>query len=396
MAKIEMQHRCDQLIPPLQERLLSMGVPIPSWNATDVEREAFGYAVLKAILELGLVQGIEVQEVAREAAAWMLGLGVLEPYLSHDGVEEVVVRQGFVRVFRHGAFHDAGHLAPDGYFEALAHKVADFGGKELSAANPMVVVDIPGGARFACVIPPLSTEGTAINIRRFGIRRLTLDDLAAGPVINPETGERTVPLFDHQTAAFLAQVAREMRTSILISGRPGAGKTTLLNAISAHLPETAQVCVAETYRELELAIPHLVRCVVTEDMEARGKVTMARVVNALYTRMRPDVLIVGEVVGPEAREYLRAINLGVVAHATIHGNSALDGLHRLETLAMERDLPLLAVQERIARGVNLVVHLDLDAEGRRTMKELVQVRGLRISGDVGHYELEVISGLNDR
>ena len=380
-----------EIIPAIQEHLLSEGVAIPSWNATDDERQTFGYAVLKALLELGLVQGSEAQRVAREAAAWMLGLGVLEPFLSRDGVEEVVVRNGFVQVYRHGAFYDVGHLAPDGYFEALAHKVADFGGKELSAANPLVVVDIPGGARFSCVIPPLSTEGTAINIRRFGVRKLTLDDLAAGPVINPETGERTVPLFDQATAQFLARVAREMDMSILISGRPGAGKTTLLNAISAHLPETAQVCVAETYRELDLAIPHLVRCVVTEDMEVRGKVTMARVVNTLYTRMRPDVLIVGEIVGLEAREYLRAVNLGVVAHATIHGNSALDALHRLETLAMERDLPLLAVQERIARGVNLVVHLDMDAQGRRTMRELVQVNGLRITGDVGHYELQALS-----
>ena len=387
MAETEMSYRCDHIVPQLQELLLSWGVTIPSWNAGEWERQQFSYAVLKAVLELGLGDG-DPQEVARQATAWMLGLGVLEPYLGSDGVEEVVVRNGFVQVYRHGTFHGMGPLAPDSYFRALAHKVADFGGKELSAANPMVVVDIPGGARFACVIPPLSTEGTAINIRRFGVRRLTLQDLAAGPVITPETGERAAPLFDEATAVFLAQVAEEMRMSVLISGRPGSGKTTLLNAFSAHLSETAQVCVAETYKELELAIPHLVRCVVTEDMEERGKVTMARVVNALYTRMRPDVLIVGEVVGLEAREYLQAINLGVVAHATIHGNSALDALHRLETLAMQRDLPLLAVQERIARGVGLVLHLDMDAQGCRTLTELVRIKGFTISGDVGHYELE--------
>ena len=348
--------------------------------------------MLRLLVETGLgVAHDDRQVVAQRVAARMLGLGVLEPFLGGDGIEEVVVRYGFVQVHRHGGFHDVGVLADDDYFRALAHKVADFGGKELSAANPLVVVDIPGGARFSCVIPPLSTEGTAINIRRFGVRQLTLDDLARGPVIDPQTGERAAPLFDAATRDYLEQAIGGMRQSLLISGRPGAGKTTLLNALSAHLPSMAQVCIAETYKELDLALPHLVRCVVTEDMEARGKVTLARVVNTLYTRMRPDVLIVGEVVGSEAREYLRAVNLGVVAHTTIHGNSALDALHRLETLAMERDLPLLAVQERIARGVNLVVHLGMDAQGRRTLEELVRVEGLEIAGDVGHYKLQTLN-----
>jgi len=385
------RYNYDELIAALQEHFLDAGLPIPSWDAGEEERERFRFTVLKALAEGDFsIAEEDLQEVAAISTARMLGLGVLEPYLTMDGVEEIIVRKGHVQIYRYGSFHDLGNLASDAYFEALAHKVADFGGKELTAANPMTIVDIPGGARFACMIPPLSVEGTAINIRRFGVRKLTLDDLAEGPVVNPETGERTVPAFDTETRDFLARVAREMEMSVLISGKPGAGKTTLLNAFSAHLPPQAQVCVAETFRELDLACPHLARCVVTEAMEEGGRVTMSRAVNALYTRMRPHVLVLGEVVGPEAREYLTAINLGVVAHTTIHGNSALDALYRLETLALRPDVPLLAVQEGIARGVNLVVHLDLDPQGRRYMREMALVVGLEIKGEVGYYQLEII------
>ena len=379
----------DEILPTIQDYFLGEGAAIPSWDVTPQEKQQFKYAVLKALIVLGIEVGEDdLQAVAGETSARMLGLGVLQPYIEMDGVEEIVVRNGYVRIYRYGRFLDVGDLSSDGYFKALAHKVSDFGGKELTAGNPMCVVDIPGGARFAVVIPPLSIEGTAINIRRFGVRKLTLEDMAAGPIINPETGERTSPAFDEETSKFLKKAAREMHMSVVFSGRPGSGKTTLLNAFSAHMPKDAQVCVVEGFRELELACPHLVKCVVTEAME-ESKATRAAVVNALYTRMRPDVLVVGEVVGAEAREYLQAINLGVVAHTTMHGNSCLDALYRLETLALEPHVPLLATQERIARGVNLVVHLDI-SRGKRYIQEMALVEGLRD----GRYELDVIKRRN--
>jgi pilus assembly protein CpaF len=171
----------------------------------------------------------------------------------------------------------------------------------------------------------------------------------------------------------------ERKQSMVISGRPAAGKTTLLNSLLAILPQDTQLCGAETFEEIETSNPFEARAVVRDEAEA-SRVSMADVVNVLYTRMRPDVLVVGEVVNEEAREYLQALNLGVVAHTTIHGNSVLDALLRLETLAREKDVPLGAIRERIARGVGIGVHVELKqaSEGtawRRQVAEIVQVSG---------------------
>ena len=79
--------------------------------------------------------------------------------------------------------------------------------------------------------------------------------------------------------------------------------------------------------------------------------------------------------------------------ATIHGNSVLDALLRLETLAREKDVPLGAIRERIARGVGIGVHVELKqasdyshlgggAAWRRQVTEIVQV-----SGDAERYTL---------
>jgi pilus assembly protein CpaF len=242
-----------------------------------------------------------------------------------------------------------------------------------------VLVDLPDGSRFTAMVPPLSKRGTAINIRIFTHRVLNLDAIVdAGTLMRGQ-------------AEFLKQVMLERRKSILISGRPAAGKTTLLNSLLAILPQYTQLCGAETFEEIETTNPFEARAVVRDEAEA-GRVSMADVVNVLYTRMRPDVLVVGEVVNEEAREYLQAINLGVVAHTTIHGNSVLDALLRLETLAREKDVPLGAIRERIARGVGIGVHVELKqaSEGAAWRRQVTEI--LQVNGDADRYVLTPVGG----
>ncbi|CAG0940573.1 partial Putative conjugal transfer protein, partial [Anaerolineae bacterium] len=321
-----------------------------------------------------LLPSTNARTIASDLASRMMGLGILEPFLREEGVEEIIVRQGAVLVWQNGRIRDTQVRIAETYFYALAQRVAEMGGKPLRAANPFVLVDLPDGSRFTAMVPPLSKRGTAINIRVFTHRVLSLDAIVqAGTLTRPQ-------------ADFLRQAVLEQRKSILISGRPAAGKTTLLNSLLAILSQYSQLCSAETFEEIETTNPFEARAVVRNETEA-GRVSMADVVNVLYTRMRPDVLVVGEVVSEEAREYLQAINLGVVAHTTIHGNSVLDALLRLETLAREKDVPLGAIRERIARGVGIGVHVELkqdeqDQTWKRKVTEIVTV-----SGDAEHYVL---------
>ncbi len=362
----------DKILPGLQEAILRKGVSIPPWRATPKERSDFAFAVARVLAEERLLPSSDARVVASELASRMMGLGLLEPFLRGDGVEEIIVRQGAVRLWRNGSIEDTDIRAPDQYFYALAQRAAEMGGKPLRAAKPFVLIDLPDGSRFTAMVPPLSKRGTAINIRVFSHRVLSLDQLISFETIT-----------DAQ-ARYLQRVVIEREKSMLISGPPGSGKTTLLNSLLALLPRDTQLCGAE----IETASPFEARAVVREDAES-GRVSMAEVVNVLYTRMRPDVLVVGEVVSQEAREYRQAINLGVVAHTTIHGNSVLDALYRLEALGREADVPLAAVRESITRGVGVGVHLELKREpngkSKRRVREIVEV-----SGDASKYTLTPI------
>ncbi|TAK36103.1 MAG: CpaF family protein [Chloroflexota bacterium] len=367
------------LVPALQEYLLTRGIPIPRWRQEELdgpERQAFAAQVLKGMVDLKVPVGPEdLPEVSAEVARRILGLGVLEPYLRDETVSEVIVRGRHVKVERAGRLEEIGDLGSAEYFLEVARRVAELQGRQLGVAKPFVLVDLPDGSRLTAMIPPLSVAGVAINIRRFAVRRLNLEELV----------ERSA--LDRETASLLERVAG--RVNLLVSGAPGAGKTTLLNALSAHFPQGSEVAIVESFRELQVQHPHPAWAVVQEEGE-EGRISMGEVVNVIYTRMRPDIVAVGEVVrGDQAAEYVHAINLGVVGLTTIHGSSCLGALHRLETMVLETKPTLnwLATRERIAEGTDIVIQLRRLADGRRRLQEMVALEGL---DERGHFITTVL------
>ena len=101
-------------------------------------------------------------------------------------------------------------------------------------------------------------------------------------------------------------------------------------------------------------------------------------------RMRPDRIIVGEVRGAEALDMLQALNTGHDGSmTTVHANTAADALRRIETLALMADvaLPHVAVRQQAASAIDLVVHLERERDGARTVVEIVEV--VRFASEVG-------------
>jgi pilus assembly protein CpaF len=417
------------LLPQVQTYILEKQTPIPGWRAGEEERLSFQAVVAQALVKLRLDRQIgadgRLQEVAARLAGMMTGVGILQPLLAEDadslspGVEEIVVRQGFVQVEQRGRIEDVGALAGDDHFEQVARRAADLGQRVLKGNRPYVLVDLPDGSRFTAIVPPLSVRGVAINVRVFARRALSLADLAEMGAFDKAQGGTFDKLRDEAdspspaaaassdrlaqdasaggldvlppAARLLAAVAAGNLATVLVSGEFGSGKTTLLNAMSLYVPPHVQLAVAETFEELRVAHPHPLRVVVPEGRPDFP--SLDEVLNVVVTRMRPDLLIVGEIVRDEAARFLDAINLGKKAWSTIHGNDALGALYRLETKALASGLPHQAIREQIAAGVDLIVHLRKDPRsGRRYVAQVARVRGLDTQGK---YHLETLYDAGD-
>ena len=298
------------------------------------------------------------------------GLGPLEELMEDPQVEEVMVNgPACVYVERGGRIEPTGiGFADEEELRNAIERILAPLGRRIDEMSPMVDARLPDGSRINVVIPPLAVDGPAVSIRRFGVERPAPDRLV-------ELGTLTPGMHD------LLEDAVAQRRSLLVSGGTGSGKTTLLNALSSFIDSTERVVTIEDAAELRLQQPHVVRLESRPaSIEGKGEVSIRDLLrNAL--RMRPDRIVLGEVRGPEALDLLTALNTGHAgALSTVHANSPVDALRRLETLALMADvgLPHGAVREQLQRGVDLVVHLERRVDGRRRVVEISEV--LRTAG----------------
>ena len=93
--------------------------------------------------------------------------------------------------------------------------------------------------------------------------------------------------------------------------------------------------------------------------------------------MRPDRVIVGECRGAEALDMLQAMNTGHDGSmTTIHANSTVDVLKRLEILVlMAVELPVVSIQRQIASAIDIIVQIDRKPGGKRVVTQISEIAG---------------------
>ena len=226
------------------------------------------------------------------------------------------------------------------------------------------------GSRLHVVIPDITRDSWAVNIRKFVVKADHLDDLV-----------RLGTLTRH-AAAFLAAAATS-GLNILVAGGTQAGKTTMLNCLAAAIPGRDRVVTCEEVFELRLPLRDVVSMQCRQaSLEGTGEIPLRRLVKEAL-RMRPSRIVVGEVRQAESLDLLIALNSGLPGMCTIHANSAREAVTKMCTL------PLLAgenvsasfVVPTVASSVDIVVHLTLDRDGVRRVREVVALPG-RVERDV--------------
>ncbi len=293
----------------------------------------------------------------------------ITPFLEDDSVTEIMVNgHEDVYIERQGKLErtEAKFDSDDALLSAI-HNVAQWVGREISEEHPVLDARLPDGSRVHAVIPPAARTGIYLTIRRFSRETLTIEKLIALESLSEEVWE------------FLRLCVR-LRKNILISGGTGTGKTVLLGAIARAIPDEERIVVIEDTSELRLVQPH------TLYLEARHAGRFARegldvrqlFVNSL--RMRPDRIIVGEVRGGEALDMIQSMLSGHSgAMSTIHANTALDALARLEILSLmsDVDIPVYVARAQVSSAIHVVIQLARFSEdGSRKITRVSEVCGL--------------------
>ena len=166
--------------------------------------------------------------------------------------------------------------------------------------------------------------------------------------------------------------------NVFISGGTGSGKTTFLNALSEFIQKDERIITIEDSAELQLlGVDNLVRLETRNgNVEGCREISIRELIRTSL-RMRPDRIIVGEVRGAEALDMLQCLNTGHDGSmSTGHANSARDMLSRLENMVlMGMELPLAAIRQQIASGLDIIVHLGRLRDKTRKVLEIAEVIG---------------------
>lgn len=237
--------------------------------------------------------------------------------------------------------------------------------RTVNEASPIVDARLENGARVNVVLNPVALNGPIVTIRRFPDKPITMEDLVSFGSITKEVCE------------WLSRLVRA-KYNIFISGGTGSGKTTFLNALSNYIPAEERIITIEDSAELQIRnIPNIVRMETRNaNVEGCREITIRDLIKTSL-RMRPDRIVVGEVRGGEAFDMMQCLNTGHDGSmSTGHANSSRDMLSRLENMIlMGMEIPLEAIRQQIASGIDIIVHLGRLRDKTRKVLEIVEVCG---------------------
>jgi len=306
--------------------------------------------------------------------------GVLDVWLHDATVSDVLVNGPGrdITIVRHGGRLSTGIRAHASWIE-FAQRQFLLRSNALPAERvdewpkPLMVGTTDRRIRFAVTRAPASPDGPSISIRLLPSKWRTLDDFVK---------EEVLP----RTAANMLIEALRNNVTVLIGGSTGSGKTTLAAALLQEISEEKRVVVIEEAREL----PVLHDSVAME--VGYSRVSFAECVY-FALRQKPDLIVVGEVRGPEALAMLQAAATGHPGIATIHANDTQSALKNLERMACERG----EVPPAIVRGMMtspaapmLVCHIGR-YNGKRRLGMIEEVLQLGAAGHTGErYPLNTV------
>jgi len=360
----------EQVLPRLLERV---DPEAASTLSKEELAEEFRPIILEVLAELKLTLNRREQFALEKVLVdELLGLGPLEELLADpdisdimvNGPEQTYIEKGGKLVIAPIQFRDEEHLLQ------IAQRIVNQVGRRVDQTTPLADARLKDGSRVNVIVPPLSLRGTAMSIRKFSEKPITLDMLKGFGSMN-----------DPMCTAL--KICGAARMNIVISGGTGSGKTTMLNALSKMIDPGERVLTIEDAAELRLQQPHWLPLETRPpNLEGEGAITIGDLVkNAL--RMRPDRIILGEIRGAECFDLLAAMNTGHDGSmCTLHANSPRECLGRMENMILMGDIkiPKEAISRQIAESVDIIVQVKRLRDGSRRTTQVTEVIGME--GDV--------------
>jgi type IV secretion system protein VirB11 len=272
-------------------------------------------------------------------------LAPLRPFLDDMSLTEVCINRPR-EVWTEGREGWTRHTVPELTFPVcrqLATLIASYNGKSISMDKPVLSAALPGNERVQVIIPPACEPATvSITIRKPSMLDKTLDELdAEGAFDEYAVSDNELQPFERELLMLkegrrireFLDLAVRKHQNILIVGKTGSGKTTVTKSLIRSIPADERLITIEDVHELFLnQHTNKVHLFYAREDEGGSRVTPKQAL-ASCLRMKPDRILLAELRGDEAWEFIKSVNTGHPGSiSTMHANGAYESFEQLTAL----------------------------------------------------------------
>lgn len=279
--------------------------------------------------------------------------------------------------------------------QALANVIATYTNQKIGEENPILSAQLPNGERIQIVLPPAIEQNTvSMTIRipdesnrsfedyqaqgffdkfRFGknkdfsryISVLRLDDV------------KLVKFLEKKDLTSFFKFAVQCKKNIAVVGDTGSGKTTFMKAICQYVPLDERIVTIEDVRELFIPHGNKVHLLYSKGGQGKAKVTPSDLI-ASNMRMKPDRVLLAELRGGEAFDFLKLLTTGHSGSITsYHAESCSLAYDRYVFMCKEHEQANIyeseTLKELVALTIDIIIHVDVqkvyDDEGNLIRKD---------------------------
>jgi len=313
-----------------------------------IDRSILETCIIKDIDKNKYHYGIFREELIKKVLDFMFGYGELQQFIEDEDITDIDgTRYNEFVIKRNGIRRKVTiNFGSEKIFDTYCKLIAIRNGGILNDNDSHCrVTDEKRHLRINVSVKPRNISGPAISIRKHRLKSLELSDLIKLGMIN------------EQIENFLRNLALSDAT-VLFCGKGAAGKTTLLRAFVNILPEMERILVVEADAEVYPDKPYCIEQRVKKENEGGRSVTLRDLVKDGLT-MSLDSYCIGEIVGDEAWEFVKASFTGHRGMATIHSESAEDTFSRLLILSKGANIQESekTIKEMMAKSIDVIFYL---------------------------------------
>jgi type IV secretion system protein VirB11 len=266
---------------------------------------------------------------------------------------------------------------------SLANAIATYANQRVDAQYPLLAAQLPGFQRVQVAVPPAVEEGLVAmtiripdaSIRSFAQYR---EQGFFGRYLwprPPALAERRSDLDPLQSSLIdsllhgaldeFLQIAVRGKLNIVFVGDTGSGKTSLMKAACRYIPTDERLITIEDVREVLLPDhPNRVHLLYPRQSAAAGVVTPADLI-ASCMRMRPDRVLLAELRGGEAFDFLKLLTTGHSGSlSSFHAESCALAVDRYVLMCKEHQQAGIydaeALRRLVALTIDVIVHIKVE------------------------------------